>query len=1056
MRPIIAALALAAALPMPVCAADLRFPEDAALHAVQFVDSNEGWSVGDDGAIWHSIDGGKSWERQPTAVRASLQGLHFLTPFTGWVVGREELPHGGGSVGVVLVTRDGGLKWQRLATNALPGLHCVHFFDDRSGVVAGDGSDQFPTGLFATEDGGRTWKHVPGPRSPGWRALDFQNLQTGALAGTWSRLATVREGAYGAADVDTLGGRSVFGLQVQGSRAVAVGEGGLVLLSATTAGVKWGFADLRLPMEVLSCLDFHAVACRGEHTWVAGRPGSVILHSPDRGQTWELQRTGQNLPIHGLCFLDTQFGWAVGELGTVLVTHDGGKTWEAQRHGGQRAAVLCVHARPAGVPFDTVALLGGDEGYLTAALRVTNPDPTSASPAHGSEPQRLAAAMRQAAGASAECLWQFPVPEHLGRADKKEVLAAWDKLHGDKAAEQLLRQLVLAMRIWQPEVVITDATTLEGEALGGSALEDLVVEAAQEAFQRAADPKMFPEQIDQLGLQPWSVKKLYGRCAEQRRGALVLDLMEVRPRLESTTYDFAAAAAALVHDAPATSSRRAAYGLLASRIAGAAEHHNLMDGIALEYGGRARRPLAEESKPDEEVLKAVRMRRNLQVVSETPLAGLTDPDRLLGEIGPLLKSLPDDQGAAAALAIANQFAQAGQWNLAREAYLLMVDRYPAHPASVDAYRWLIRHNSSSEARRRQELGQFMVLGQTTVQKGPKENTTAPIQAVGQRQLILLADMAEARRWYEGCLSIEPRLLGFGAIFANDPSVQFALNSARRNLGKFDEAREWYNRFLRDHPEGTWHDAAAAELWLINRQGSPPKPAATCRQTTTRPFLDGKFDDDCWKAARPLKLRNAVGKTLREKSGGVVDEAGEQEYGTEAWFAYDKDFLYVAVRCKHPADRYVPPVTRRKRDEDLQAYDRVSLLLDLDRDYSTYFHLEVDQRGCVYEDCWGDKSWNPKWFVAVRSEPSGWQAEVAIPLFELTAEAVTPGRAWACNISRILPGRGVQAWSLPADVKPRPEGMGLLLFMQDGQHAATAEAPKPNLPAVPTTMPPAKP
>ena len=165
------------------------------------------------------------------------------------------------------------------------------------------------------------------------------------------------------------------------------------------------------------------------------------------------------------------------------------------------------------------------------------------------------------------------------------------------------------------------------------------------------------------------------------------------------------------------------------------------------------------------------------------------------------------------------------------------------------------------------------------------------------------------------------------------------------------------------------------------------------------FSTASWTTTAGRRAKPLRFRNAVGKTLREKSTGVVDEAGDQEYGTEAWFAYDKDFLYVALRCKHPADRYVAPVTRRKRDEDLQAFDRVSLLLDLDRDYSTYFHLEIDQRGCVYEDCWGDKSWNPKWFVAVRSEPTCWQAEVAIPLFELTSDAVTPGRAWACNLCR---------------------------------------------------------
>ena len=46
----------------------------------------------------------------------------------------------------------------------------------------------------------------------------------------------------------------------------------------------------------------------------------------------------------------------------------------------------------------------------------------------------------------------------------------------------------------------------------------------------------------------------------------------------------------------------------------------------------------------------------------------------------------------AAFAIASQYARLGQWELARESYLLMIDRYPAHPLSADAYRWLIRHN----------------------------------------------------------------------------------------------------------------------------------------------------------------------------------------------------------------------------------------------------------------------------------------------------------------------------------------------------------------------------
>ena len=133
---------------------------------------------------------------------------------------------------------------------------------------------------------------------------------------------------------------------------------------------------------------------------------------------------------------------------------------------------------------------------------------------------------------------------------------------------------------------------------------------------------------------------------------------------------------------------------------------------------------------------------------------------------------------------------------------------------------------------------------------------------------------------------------------------------------------------------------------------------------------------------------------------------------------------------------MPAVKVRKRDEDLQAFDRVSVMLDLDRDYNSFFHLQIDQRGCLREECHvdglGDASWNPRWFVAVKSDAAGWQIEAAIPLMELTGETVTLGKAWACNVVRTLPGRGVQAWSTPADVKPRPEGMGLLIFTQEAK------------------------
>src|SRR5262249_55250285 len=147
---------------------------------------------------------------------------------------------------------------------------------------------------------------------------------------------------------------------------------------------------------------------------------------------------------------------AVGELGVILATSDGGKSWAIQRRGGERVAMLFVHAGAAGLPTETVALLGGEEGYLTAGLWVVGPDPFSAALPQATAGMRFAAAFRHAGGAAGESLWQFPLPTHAACAGKDEMFQGWNRLHDGRADRQLLRQLVLALRIWRPDVVVTD------------------------------------------------------------------------------------------------------------------------------------------------------------------------------------------------------------------------------------------------------------------------------------------------------------------------------------------------------------------------------------------------------------------------------------------------------------------------------------------------------------------------------------------------------------------------------------------------------------------------
>ena len=257
------AISIALLIAQRVAAQGGNHVEDATLRSVHFIDAQEGWAVGDEGVILHTIDSGRHWERQTTGTHASLRSVHFLTPFVGWAVGRAELPYGMGSVGVVLFTRDGGLEWKQQLANTLPGLNQVRFADQRTGFLLGDGSDMFPSGIFKTTDAGKTWEPMPGPRTTSWLAGDFYtDGKTGVLAGGWSRFAVQRGDKITLAEhADWLAGRDINSLQILGKKTLAVGQGGLILTSVSS-GQAWNFADTKLPTDVLANLDFNAMCMR--------------------------------------------------------------------------------------------------------------------------------------------------------------------------------------------------------------------------------------------------------------------------------------------------------------------------------------------------------------------------------------------------------------------------------------------------------------------------------------------------------------------------------------------------------------------------------------------------------------------------------------------------------------------------------------------------------------------------------------------------------------------------------------------------------------------------
>ena len=553
--------------------------DDAPLHAVRFVDRNEGWAAGTDGVLWHTIDGGARWERQQVPTMGRLSHLQFLNPYTGYAVGREEVQIAGGSFGVLLRTADGGLTWERLAQGILPGVQAAAFFDEQRGFAVGDSTERAPGGLFRTRDGGQTWQAMLAPRGGPWLSLTARDQKTVALAAASGRLGNIFDGDFSPADVDPIANKHVNDVALDGNRAIAVGQDGLVLISPDSAGRRYGFAELGI--SAAKQCNFRGVATFGAHIWIVGSPGTVVFHSSDAGKTWQAQPTGQNLPLHAVQFLDEEHGWAVGEMGLVLASTDGGTTWKPQRRGGQRAAVLCVHTSASTTPLDLVAAVGGDEGYLIAAMSVSDSD----------VPFRLQTALRKTGGAAADSVSGFALPTHLRSADRAAVMDHWNRLHAGKATDSLLARLVMAIRIWQPEVVVTD--------FAASQADSLIVETLQQAFQRAADPSAFPEQIEVLKLTPWQAKKLYTLWDGPGQPHVTVATTEQVRNLTDSPREFATRTIGLLTDQPLPKSR--GLRLLASTLPDGKGQHSLMDGILLAPGGTARRPIPMNVVKDESI-----------------------------------------------------------------------------------------------------------------------------------------------------------------------------------------------------------------------------------------------------------------------------------------------------------------------------------------------------------------------------------------------------------------------------------------------------------------------
>ena len=1028
--------------------------DDASLHDVEFLGSKTGWAVGDHGTVWKTTDGGDSWSRIAVPFDLSLRSVCFLTrevdgnrtatSHVAWIAARGTQPYSRIGYGVLLKTVDGGKSWTILGQQQnLPPLNYVRFFGAEQGVAVGESTPEFPNGVLITEDGGETWQPAPGPAAPGWLAASFNSLNDGTVAGPRGRLALVAGTSVAPPRVDTNSLRSVRGVAMaDGLSGWAVGDGALVLQTGN-GGVSWeppvGFDGYRMSRFV----DLSAVAAVGDSAWVAGNPGSTVWMTHDGGETWQRSPTGQTAPIRSLHFSSPMNGWAAGDFGSILRTVDGGRSWQAVRGRARRAAVLAINASAEGIPFGAIAKYAGDDGFRTVTLLV--PQRENKEAAAIAFERQTHDAVTTVGGNAGQVGWRLPIG--LPEVDRSldALTAEWQKHTEGKLVDVVISNLVATIRTWRPEIVVIEQP---GE---NDAAAVLVRDAVRRSVEEAADPTKHLAHQDLAGLGAWSVKKIFLRAHEGTQASVSIGPYDVLPRLGGTVE-------------AATSLGRSR--LLADAAASVTEafvpldadddkftlvsHRELWTGLSIAPDSEARRPsLPINEQQLEAQQEAARKQRNFRGIAESMMQRPAQAAQLVAELRNEVRGLPRAQAALQIAHLASDYRRSGQWDLAEATMIELIDLYPEQPVAAEGMLWLLHLWSSDEMAWQRSRGvsvtaqeyrtsQSAITGRMErLLKAANRPSDDPLKLARQLagnplddlQLDATIPSQSSAEWQTATMwfwqqqavqlsrVIQKRLPEAYLV----PEVRWPIASVLRRQGHYQTADSLYRKFVSPRANDVAGRVAGGEVWLAQPVDEMPPHLASCSMATVRPYLDGVLGDGCWQDARELRLvsGSSTGDT-------PLDETTESAF---AFLSYDSQFLYFAASLPlTPGTEAIEPkLPGRRHDADHSGFDRVSLWLDIDRDYVTSYRITVDQRGQVSESCWEDTGWNPKLHVAVAADATRWRVEMAIPFAELSSRAARPRDTWAVRVSRTTPHVGWQTWIPPFAGEENPESFGIVRF-----------------------------
>lgn len=298
------------------------------LQDIYFTDKNNGWIVGggygDERLILHTSDGGKTWQRQSQKGKWAQfsyahRGVHFVDSQNGWIVGDQGIILHTSTGDAVWLKQGSGLEQVKIAGVGFPiDLFDVYFTDMNNGWAVGG----FGT-IIHTENGGLTWERQSSGTTEILWDIHCVNKNTCWAVGSRGTILHTTNGGKewlgfsgGWKKQESNTGADLYGVHfVDKDYGWVVGAGGI---SHTSNGGKTWQTQARFNKTHLHKVFF----INKNKGWAVGtdlnnRTGA-IKYTEDGGKTWVSQQSGTIYDLTSVYFVDENIGFAVGEHGTIL------------------------------------------------------------------------------------------------------------------------------------------------------------------------------------------------------------------------------------------------------------------------------------------------------------------------------------------------------------------------------------------------------------------------------------------------------------------------------------------------------------------------------------------------------------------------------------------------------------------------------------------------------------------------------------------------------------------------------------------------------------------